>query len=205
MNLKLPAGWRRSIPWTFLVLAGAALVVQWHPGWREGLVYERSAIARGEVWRAWTGSWVHFGWPHFVADTGLFLIMGGLLERRHPWFSRLAVGLMPPFIALAIYWFDPTMQRYGGLSALNLGLLLYLALQGWQRDWRDWFWPAVLAIYVGEVVFEAASGGHGGGLIRFDDPAVRVATRAHLASAVYALGAWVVQRCARRLSHVREK
>ena len=98
----------------------------------------------------------------------------------------------PPFIALAIYLFDPLMQRYAGLSAVNLGLLLYLAGQGWQRDWTDWFWPAVLAIYVGEVVFEAMKGGHGGGMIQFDDPRVRVATSAHLASAAYAFVAWLL-------------
>ena len=46
------------------------------------------------------------------------------------------------------------------------------------------------SVYVGEIVFEAVQGGRGGGLIRFDDPAVRVATSAHLASAAYALIAW---------------
>ena len=94
------------------------------------------------------------------------------------------------FISAVIYGLDPTMNRYGGLSAVNLGLLLYLALQGWRRDWTDWFWPAVLLIYVGEVVFEIVQGGRGGGMIRFDDASVRVATRAHIASAAYALLAW---------------
>ena len=94
---------------------------------------------------------------------------------------------MPPFIAAALWWLDPTMLRYGGLSAVNLGLLLYLAAQGWRRDWTDWFWPAVIAAYVGELVFEYYRGGHGGGAIRFDDASIRVATSAHLASAAYAL------------------
>lgn len=181
----------RPWPWTFLVLAAVALVVQLNPAWRDFLLYDRTALAAGEIWRAWTGHWVHFGWPHFLADTGLFLILGWLLERRHPRFSRWSLLLMPPFIAAALLLFDPAMQRYGGLSAVNLGLLLYLALQGWQRDWRDWFWPAVLVIYVGEVIFEILAGGSGGGMIPFDDPTVRVATGAHLASAAYVLLAWL--------------
>jgi len=86
------------------------------------------------------------------------------------------------------------MHRYAGLSALNLGLLLIIALQGWQRDWRDWFWPAVLVIYVAEIVFEIMSGGSGGGMIRFDDPHVKVATSAHIAGAVYAVCAWLLVR-----------
>ncbi len=180
----------RRLPWTFLATAATALLIQLNPAWRDALLYDRAAITTGEWWRIWTGHWVHFGWPHFVADTGLLLILGWLLEARHPVFSRLALLLLPAFIAAALYWLDPTMARYGGLSAVSLGLLLFLALQGWQRNWADWFWPAVLAIYVGEVIFESWQGGRGGGMIRFDDPAVRVATSAHLASAAYALIAW---------------
>ncbi len=181
----------RRLPWTFLAAGAAALLVQLNPAWRDALLYDRPALAAGEWWRIWTGHFVHFGWPHFIADTGLLLILGWLLEARHPSFGRVGLCRRPAFIAAALYWLDPTMTRYGGLSAVNLGLLLFLALQGWQRNWTDWFWPAVLAIYVGEVIFEAVQGGRGGGLIRFDDPGVRVATSAHLASAVYALLAWL--------------
>lgn len=189
--MKLPTDWRARLPWVYLTLGAVALVVQCAPAWRGSLIYDRAAIAHGEWWRLWTGHWVHFGWPHFVVDTGLFLIMGWTLERAHRCFALTALVAMPLFVSLALWWFDPGMERYGGLSALNLGLLLFLALQGWQRDWRDWFWPAVLAIYVGEVIFEIMSGGTGGGMIKFDDASVRVATSAHVASAVYALVAWL--------------
>src|SRR3954471_18213155 len=193
MNPALTSVLRRP-PWAFLALAIVALVMQWLPACRDQLLYDRSAIVRGEWWRIWTGHLIHFGWPHFIADAGLFVILGWLLDAPHPWFSRLGLVVMPAFISATLYWFDPGMQRYGGLSAVNLGLLLYLALQGWRRDWADWFWPAVLLIYVGEVIFEIAKGGHGGGMIQFDDPGVQVATSAHLASAAYALLAWLVAR-----------
>ncbi|HYC71144.1 MAG TPA: rhombosortase [Opitutaceae bacterium] len=184
-----PTGLRRP-SWLFLAAALAALVIQLNPGWRAALLHDRAALAGGELWRAWTGHLVHFGWPHFVVDAGLFLILGGLLASRHRAFGIAALALMPPFVSAAIHFFDPTMLRYGGLSALNLGLLVYLALQGWRRDWTDWFWPAVLLIYVAEVVFEIVQGGRGGGMIRFDDPGVRVATSAHIAAAGYAAVAW---------------
>lgn len=184
----------QPIPWTFLAAGLAALVIQANPAWREILIYDRAAIGRGEWWRAWTGHWVHFGWPHFIVDAGLLLILGWLLEARHPWFSRASLLAMPVFISAVLYWFDPAMARYGGLSAVNLGLLLFLALQGWQADWTDWFWPAVLAIYVGEVAFEIIQGGRGGGMIRFDDPGIQVATSAHLAGAAYALAGWLIAR-----------
>jgi hypothetical protein len=128
--VSLPQSWRRPLPWIFLSLGAAALVIQLNPAWRDPLLYERLPLARGEIWRAWTGHFVHFGWPHFIADTGLFLLLGWLLQARHPRFSALALALLPVFISAVLYWFDPAMTRYGGLSALNLGLLLYLAAPG---------------------------------------------------------------------------
>ena len=175
------------LPWLVAGVALAAGLVQSLPGLRPILIYDRLALGQGQLWRLWTGHLVHFGWPHLVVDTGLLLIVGWFAERRHPAFTRGALWLMPVFISGWLYWLDPAMARYGGLSAVNLGLLLYVAAQGWRRDWTDWFWPAVIAAYVGELAFEYYRGGTGGGAIRFDDASVRVATSAHVASAVYAL------------------
>lgn len=174
-------------PWavTFAVLAAA--VIQLLPDARALLIFDRGGLDRHEWWRLWTGHLVHFGWMHFVVDTGLLIILGWLGERHYPAFTRWGMLVMPLFISASIYWFEPDMIRYGGLSALNLGLLLYVAVRGWGRDWTDWFWPAVIVIYIGELFYEYFRGGHGGGAIRFDDDSIRVATGAHLASAVYAL------------------
>ena len=184
----------RAYPLLFAAVVVASLVVQLNPGWRGILIYDRSAIGSGEIWRLWTGHLVHFGWPHFIADAGLLAILGHALGRTHACFSRLAFAVMPLFISLCLYVFEPAMQRYAGLSALDLGMLLYLAGRGWQRNWRDWFWPAILAIYVIELGLEITRGGEGGGMIRFDDPSVRVATGAHLAGAAYAVAAWIIAR-----------
>ncbi len=188
----------RQVPVVFPVLGIVALVIQLNPGWRDVLIYERGAVAAGEWWRLWTGHLVHFGWPHFLADTGLLLLLGWAFGARHSQASWLGFLLMPPFVAGAIFWFDPMMGRYGGLSAVDLGLLLLFAVQNWERKWTDWFWPAVVVIYVGEVILEIAHGGQGGGMIGFDDPTIRVATSAHLAAAAYALGAWVIGRLVRK-------
>ena len=188
--MRLLSQLRARPPWLALLGFLAAFVIQLQPAWRSTLLFDRVALQHREYWRAWTGHWVHFGWSHFAADAGLFFVLGCILPRRHPTFTRFAIALMPPFISAAIYFFDPAMQWYAGLSALNLGLLLYLAAQGWQRQWTDWFWPAVLVLYVGEAVFEVVKGGQGGGMIQFDDPSIKVATSAHLASAAYALLAW---------------
>ncbi|MBA4137897.1 MAG: rhombosortase [Opitutus sp.] len=176
--------------WYFGAVFLFALVAQLLPTWREHLIYERAAVGGGEFWRIWTGHAVHFGWPHFVADGGLLLIIGWTLGREFPRTSWLGLLLMPPFISAVIYFLDPEMTRYAGLSALNLGLLLLLAARGWKGDLRDWFWPAIVVIYVVELSYEIWKGGQGGGFITFDEPGVKVATSAHLGAVAYALAAW---------------
>jgi rhomboid family GlyGly-CTERM serine protease len=177
----VPVSSRLCLPWVFALAGLAALAVQ-AGGGREMLIYDRSAIAGGEWWRLWTGHWVHFGWPHFLADTGLLLVLGWLVERTQPCLARLSLLLLPAAISAALFVFDPGLERYAGLSAYNLGLLLYYAGHGWRRNWTDWFWPAVLLIYAGELVLEImVGGGAGGGMIPFDDPTVKVATIAHFA------------------------
>jgi rhomboid family GlyGly-CTERM serine protease len=181
-----------KLPWAFLVIIFGTIAIQLNTGWRDALIYDRAAIATGQVWRIWTGHMVHFGWPHFLADTGLFLLLGRVLEREHPIASRIALALMPLAIAFGIYVFDPAMPRYAGLSGMNVGLLVFLACKGWQKSWTDWFWPAVLGIHALEVVLETTQKhGVGGAMIPFDDPSVHVATSAHIAGASFGLVLWL--------------
>jgi rhomboid family GlyGly-CTERM serine protease len=182
----------RHPPPATLLCALAALLIQLFPEWRAGLLYDRAGVADGEFWRVWTGHLVHFGWPHFIVDAGLLLIVGWFAENRHPWFTRAGLGLMPAFISACMFWLEPGMARYGGLSAVNLGMLVYVAAEGWRHDRTEWFWPAVIVIYVAELAYEYYRGGHGGGAIRFDDPGIRVATGAHLAAAGYVVLALAV-------------
>ena len=183
--------WRlaaKRLPWAFVLVAVVATIFQSNADWRPILLYDRAAIADGQWWRVWSGHLVHFGWPHFVADVGLFLILGYVLGSTQAKLGPLVLFLLPVVISASVYFFDPQMLRYGGLSAVDLALLLFIAGQGWQHDWKDWFWPAVLTIYAGEIVLESTLGrGRGGGLIRFDDPEIHVATSAHLAAAACAM------------------
>jgi rhomboid family GlyGly-CTERM serine protease len=191
-----------KIPWAFLAVTMAAIVIQLNGSWRAGLIYDRGAIAHGEWWRIWTGHLVHFGWPHFIADTGLFIILGRLLEWQYPWLTRFALIAMPAIITATLYWFDPAMTRYAGLSAVNLGFLVFLASKGWQKNWVDWFWPSVLAIYLAEIALEATVGhGHGGGMIQFDDGSIRVATVAHIPGAIFGV---LLACCAREPAAVTQ-
>ncbi len=200
----------RSVPPPFIVFlipAVAALLLQLAgPGSvRELLIYDRDALAAGELWRLWTGHLCHFGWFHTLADTAVFLAATFALALRSPASTRLtflhALLVLPAFISLAIFFLDPAMSRYAGLSGINVGLLVFLSLDGVRRNRRDWFWPALLAVHAAELLLENFNGGIGGGAIRFDEPAIRIATIAHLAGAAYGL-AWSLSRLLARSTHL---
>jgi rhomboid family GlyGly-CTERM serine protease len=180
----------RRFPWAYLVVVLAAGIVTASQTLRAALVYNRFDIGHGELWRIWTGHIVHFGWPHYVADGALFLVIGWALERASPVCGRLSLVLLPMVVSASLFWFDPTMNIYGGLSGVNVGLLVFMACRGWQRNWLDWLWPAILGIHVVEVFLEIHNRGTGGGAIRFDDPTIHVATVAHIGGAVYGVVAW---------------
>jgi rhomboid family GlyGly-CTERM serine protease len=182
----------RRLPWIYLALVIGSGVIAVFPALRPALVYHRGAISDGELWRLWTGHLVHFGWPHYLADGALFVFIGWAFERSQAALGRISLALLPLAVCAALYWFDPTMVIYGGLSGINVGLLVFLACRGWQKDWKDWFWPAILGIHVVEVIWEARTHGTGGGAIRFDDSSIRVATIAHLGGVAYGVVAWAL-------------
>ncbi len=193
---QLIAGLRRDIgsvtlvtfPWAFLAVAITSTVSILMPAWREALLYNRHGIEAGEAWRLFSGNIVHFGWLHYVADTGLWLIVGWFVERTYPTLTRVSMPFMALAVTGAVYFWDPEMIRYAGLSGMNVGYLVLLALLGWQRSWKDWFWPAILGIHVLELVLEA-TWGHGA--IQFDTAGIRVATIAHVGGIILGVILWL--------------
>lgn len=194
----------KRLPWFYLILVVVAAVAIAVPSLRPALVYNRAAIAQGELWRIWTGHLVHFGWPHGLADGALFVLIGWALERSQKNFSHWSLLIQPVIVSAALFWFEPTMNIYGGLSGLNVGLLVFLACRGWQRNLLDWFWPAILGIHVIEIFLEIHNQGTGGGAIRFDDSTIRVATVAHIGGAIYGVASWGILALAHRKTKQKE-
>lgn len=188
---------RNKFPYLYLAVFLASLAIQLLPESRGLLVYQKEAVMHGEFWRIWSGQIVHFGWSHWMADAWLFLLMGRLLERDHAWLVRSALIGMPLVIIGAMTLLEPSMHTYGGLSAVNVGLLIFITLRNWSIDKFDWFWPAILGIHIVELVLEVKMGGQGGGMIPFDDSTVTVASMAHLGGIIYGVGMWLSYRMSR--------
>lgn len=95
------------------------------------LEFSRSAIADGELWRLLTGNLMHSnGWHLLMNIGGLLLatlLVGHLFSKRH--FITLAIsnGLV---VGVLIYWLNPEIEYYVGLSGYLHGLFIYGALLG---------------------------------------------------------------------------
>lgn len=90
-------------------------------------VYDRAAIATGEWWRLLSAHLVHSDGEHLLWNLAALLIIGFLLERRHP--LLFLAGLLAGIAAVNVWlWFGlPGLQRYCGLSGvLNTWLVLLL-------------------------------------------------------------------------------
>ena len=174
-----------AVPAMLVALASAS------PGW---LVLDRDALADGELWRLWTGHWVHFSASHLLWNLAVLVTAGTWLERVRPGALIRHALVAPPLIGLAILAGEPGLQTYGGLSALATGTVVLLALQQWRTPGANrWFWAGVLALVALKCVGDLLH--LGPGFARYDEATVRTSTTAHAAGAIaaalqFAAGQW---------------
>jgi len=169
-----------------LLFALPALVVAFAANHAPALRLDRTVLDHGEIWRLWTGHWVHFSTSHLGWNLLVLLLAGAGLERTCPgWLLRHTL-VAAPLVSLIVLAAEPAMLSYGGLSALATSVVTLLALAQLRAARGDRpLWTAVLVLVAGKVAWEA---GHPGALFsRFDSPEVRSSAFAHAAGAGVAL------------------
>jgi rhomboid family GlyGly-CTERM serine protease len=137
-------------------LGACALAVYLSPGLAAILVYDRSAILAGELWRLVTGHWVHFSASHLACDVVVFGVSGWLIESRGYRFFPALCGVAALAIGVAMLAALPGMAQYGGLSGVAMAGTVYLALHGLREasPWR-WMCVAILALSVAKLLSDA--------------------------------------------------
>lgn len=148
------------VPWlTFcLGLGAAALFALFGPA-PEAWLYDRAAIEAGELWRLVTGHMVHSDRVHLAWNLGALLLLGGLAELRLG--ARALIGpLVLGVIAIDawLWWAEPALLRYCGLSGLLNGLFVALALGLWRQSGSRLF-LLLAAGDIAKIALEAHLGG----------------------------------------------
>jgi len=124
-------------PWSsFLLALAMSLIYAFRGPMADGFVFERAAIAGGEVWRLVTGHLVHADPVHLVANVGALFILGAILEsvlRVGPPVYWSLVGLAMALIDLALWFWVPALDRYCGFSGVLNGFFIVVVYALWRE------------------------------------------------------------------------
>lgn len=146
---------RPGRPWLTLGLAAVAAGLWWGLGAvPDYLVFDRSAIIAGEIWRLVTGHFVHSDGGHAAWNIGALLLIGLTMERFGRW--RMIAAVVGGIVAVdaGLWWAMTDLQRYCGLSGMLNALLVVAVVEGWRR-FRHPLFAATAGIYVAKLVVEA--------------------------------------------------
>lgn len=122
-----------------LIAAATALVVAgglWPALW-ELCALARDPVLAGQLWRLWSGHWMHLDGAHAGVNLLALVVIIGMAQRLRLLRPMLGMAvLMMPLLSLAILLVRPDLYWYVGLSGLLHGALVWLLLrQGGQLAW----------------------------------------------------------------------
>lgn len=147
-----------TLPWLSAVMAmlAAGLWAALGPAAPE-LVFDRSAIAAGEIWRLVTGHLVHGDARHAMWDIGALAIIGCAMEERgrRRILAAAAAGIV--VVDAWLWWFLPELERYCGLSGM-LNALFVVALADLWQACRHPAVPLVALLLLAKLAAEISSG-----------------------------------------------
>ena len=135
-------------------LAALMLALGLAPSWSvPTLEFNRTLIAEGQWWRLLTGHWVHYGVYHLAMNASAFLLCGYILLRHLPlshYLLLLCTCLLG--VGTALYWFDPQLHNYAGLSGVLHGLVAAGLIFAFQR--APWLIGSALVLLAGKLTRE---------------------------------------------------
>jgi rhomboid family GlyGly-CTERM serine protease len=124
---------------------------------RLAMRYERVGLASGEVWRLITGHLVHLGWSHTAMNLAALAVLSYLflrLMRPLDWFTAAIVSALT--IDAGLYWLNPTVEWYVGLSGLLHGWWAAACVLAFRHARREaWVLSSLIVL---KLAYEAIGG-----------------------------------------------
>lgn len=140
-----------------LALTGALLVFA-VPQFQSLLIYDREAILAGELWRLFSGHWVHFSATHLGCNLAVLAVAGLILESGTAARTARLLLVTPWFISAGLLVGEPQLSCYGGLSGLATAAVIALALDAFARRRHDpragWTAALLLLLFGLKTAFE---------------------------------------------------
>ncbi|MDQ7083985.1 MAG: rhombosortase [Sulfurovum sp.] len=86
-------------------------------------IYDRVAIIEGEVWRLFSGLFVHLSLMHLLSNVLAFVVLSMLLAEDKNY--RVLLGTMFLIQGILLLVLEENTRYYGGISGINYALLFY--------------------------------------------------------------------------------
>ncbi|MDH3348265.1 MAG: rhombosortase [Desulfobulbaceae bacterium] len=130
----------------------------------QALQYDRLAVGRGEVWRILTGHLTHWNTEHLIWNVAVFCGLGILSELYDRKGYLLCLALSSLIIPLSLWWLEPSLSSYRGLSGVASGLFLFVAVRILMDNINNKQWLSVAAAvifttgFLGKIIYETITG-----------------------------------------------
>ena len=169
-----------------LLFALPAILLAFAPTRHGTLLLDRGALHDGEVWRLWSGHWVHFSASHLAWNLIVLVAAGAWLERVRPGLLLRHIAVAAPLLGLLVLAAEPRLHTYGGLSGLATAVIVLLGLHQLRTAGSArWLWAGVLALVALKTTHDVTRADTL--LVKFSQPGVRPSSTAHAAGALIAL------------------
>jgi len=182
MHVELPIRNRISFQWShglwlfLLLLSGILQLSGQVPNWR----FDRAMISSGDYWLLLSGNIVHLNWSHWglnIAGLGIVAFFFSNYASVFRWLFVVMVSAI--FVGVGLFWFNPEIMTYVGLSGVLHGLFIY----GASREIRVYRTSgyALMVLLIGKLIWEMLFGALPGSE---ELTAGRVVTDSHLYGAI---------------------
>lgn len=97
------------------------------------LIHEK--VASGEIWRIVTSQFVHLGFNHTVLNlVGYLIVAASFREDISPKEEMITLLTATVGVGAGIYYFNPEIGWFVGLSGSIYGVLTHFLIIGWRRS-----------------------------------------------------------------------
>jgi rhomboid family GlyGly-CTERM serine protease len=188
------------VPKITLAIIGGSLLIAAAPAPSLGdlFIYDREKILSGELWRLFTGHFVHLSLAHLAWNIAAIAIVGWFIEsKRLPDYGILCV-FAPCLISATSLVLEPQMHRYAGLSALIMSALAFFALRQTNRATTTILSTLICAKIVFELISQTSL------FIPTTTLEIRVAALSHLTGAIVGAAFALIPSCLSRLRWAKQ-